>query len=700
MLKKMSLICILLYALFIYAEEFPIATGNFSQTYPQIAFDGDNYYVVYVDRRSGASFYGFYGRFVTPEGEVLAGETEIVPAHNAMSFMHHIARGDDQYLFVWSRQRGPYNYTRDTYARRLDGNGQPVGASFQVSLGNTLSCNFIRTAFDGENYLVIWQEGSPTQQSHIRAQFVSSTGSLIGQNFSIRPQNVPDNAAQIYPDILFDGTNYFVVWDDNRTGSRSIYGQFISPEGDYVGDNVIITTEPVDQMLVQVAFNGTHFLAVWGDNRENPNNKSVYGQLVDLQGNLVGNHIPISLVLGNIEKSWPSVGSNGNQFLVAWRQDVYRFSGREETLLFNNEEDREIIFSAAGFNRELERQLWYDVYGRVINADGSFGSEELPICTALYHQDEPAVASDMQDFLVAWMDSRNQNQYYDIYGMIIEGETADVFYPPQNLTAELININEIFLSWEEPLPSDLVITAYHIYENEELLYVIEDPSELSYQTTGRNEGDYTFYVTALYEDDLESEPSNQEELTVILLPPIEFSAFLDNGYVNCSWSDPSSLRALTFFRLYRNEVLLVETDETFFFDTEIEPGFYSYYVTAVYDDLYESAASDTIEVNVTGIDEPEPLSHLYLLKQNFPNPFNPRTTIQFVIPESKQVVLAVYDLKGRKIAILIDDVLPAGDHQIIWNGRDEAGRAMPSGVYFYRMRTDQKILTGKMMLLK
>ncbi|MBW6515458.1 MAG: T9SS type A sorting domain-containing protein [Candidatus Cloacimonetes bacterium] len=696
---KITLISFLfvIISLNLWAEEFPIATGTYSQTYPQIVFDEENYYVVFVDKRGGASSYGFYGKFVTPEGDVLAGETEVVPAHNAMSFMHHLAWGDDQYLFVWSRQRGPYNYTRDTYARRLNESGQPLGASFPVSIGNTLSASFIRTAYDGENYLVIWQEGMPTQEAHIRAQFVSSTGTLIGQNFSIRPPDLPANTAQIYPDIVFDGTKYFVDWDDSRTGSRCIYAQFVSPAGDMVGDNIIITTEVANQFLVQTAFNGTHFLVVWADSRDNPNNKSIYGQLVDTSGNLVGDHIPISIVVGNMERSWPDIGSNGSQFLVTWQQDFYRSSSRS----FENRE-REEIHIAAGVDVSDRQQLWYDVYGRVINANGSFATDEIPICTAIYHQDEPAVASDMQDFLVAWEDSRNQNQYYDIYGMIIEGEIVAEYHPPHNLTADIININEIYLTWEEPLPSTMQVIGYNIYENDLLLTEIEDLALLYYQTTGRDNGVYQYHVTAIYEDEIESDPSNLIEIEIVLLPPLNLEAEVDTSYyiINLWWLPPTTLRELTAYRLYRNGELLIETVELFFVDTEPPLGMNDYYVIALYDDLYESEPSNVVSAGYTNITDTVNTPLVTSLNQNIPNPFNPETIIKFTVSEPTHVKLIIYNLKGQKLKTLLDEFIAAGEYQYFWNGLDEQRREMPSGIYLYQLITEKEIITRKMIMLK
>jgi hypothetical protein len=88
------------------------------------------------------------------------------------------------------------------------------------------------------------------------------------------------------------------------------------------------------------------------------------------------------------------------------------------------------------------------------------------------------------------------------------------------------------------------------------------------------------------------------------------------------------------------------------------------------------------------------------LAQNLPNPFNPQTTITFTVPEPVRVHLAVFDARGKLVNVLLDKPLNEGRHEARWNGDDHAGRAAPSGVYFYRLRAGKQVLTKKMILLK
>ncbi len=90
----------------------------------------------------------------------------------------------------------------------------------------------------------------------------------------------------------------------------------------------------------------------------------------------------------------------------------------------------------------------------------------------------------------------------------------------------------------------------------------------------------------------------------------------------------------------------------------------------------------------------------WALYQNYPNPFNPETIIPFDLVESTEVEIAVYDLLGQRVALIQDALLPAGHHEINWNGCNAAGNQVASGVYFVQMRTAQFVATRKLAKVK
>jgi hypothetical protein len=102
---------------------------------------------------------------------------------------------------------------------------------------------------------------------------------------------------------------------------------------------------------------------------------------------------------------------------------------------------------------------------------------------------------------------------------------------------------------------------------------------------------------------------------------------------------------------------------------------------------------------VTG-DDPMPVPGATFLAQNWPNPFNPATTIAFGIKESGHVSLRIYDAAGRLVTTLIDEVRPAGSYSTEWNGESPGGSPAASGVYFYKLKTGEFEKTRKMILLR
>jgi len=90
------------------------------------------------------------------------------------------------------------------------------------------------------------------------------------------------------------------------------------------------------------------------------------------------------------------------------------------------------------------------------------------------------------------------------------------------------------------------------------------------------------------------------------------------------------------------------------------------------------------------------------LDQNYPNPFNRATVTRFALPEAGRVELAVFNLAGQQVTTLVEGARKAGTYTIHWDGRDDGGRQLASGVYLYRLRTGdgKQVETRKLVLMK
>ncbi len=89
-----------------------------------------------------------------------------------------------------------------------------------------------------------------------------------------------------------------------------------------------------------------------------------------------------------------------------------------------------------------------------------------------------------------------------------------------------------------------------------------------------------------------------------------------------------------------------------------------------------------------------------VLGQNYPNPFNPSTSIAFELPARSSAVVEIFDVNGALIRKLVDETMDAGRHTVEWNGRDDGGHVVGSGVYFYRLTAAGRTQSKKMVILK
>jgi len=145
---------------------------------------------------------------------------------------------------------------------------------------------------------------------------------------------------------------------------------------------------------------------------------------------------------------------------------------------------------------------------------------------------------------------------------------------------------------------------------------------------------------------------------------------------------------------------------TYFYDLYTLGGNDNYF--KAYDNLKKLYMSQQIAAgviasgtpNIAYRDNDKPLPTTFALAQNYPNPFNPETRIDYALPEASTVRLEVFNLLGQKVRALLDQPEQAGNHSVVWNGRDDAGRVVSSGVYLYRLTAMDFVETKKMMLLK
>lgn len=188
-------------------------------------------------------------------------------------------------------------------------------------------------------------------------------------------------------------------------------------------------------------------------------------------------------------------------------------------------------------------------------------------------------------------------------------------------------------------------------------------------------------------------------------PPQNLVAEAGDGVVHLSWDAPVENEfTLEGYNVYRDGEMINTSflTDTEFTDNNVENDVtYTYYVTAVYSEG-ESLPSNTVEATPgeTSTDDISIIPLTTKLGNNYPNPFNPSTTIQFDLNSSNNVKLEIFNIKGQLIKTLANNFFTAGRHYLNWDGKDNNGNQVSSGIYLYKMQSGDYANIKKMIMMK
>lgn len=248
-------------------------------------------------------------------------------------------------------------------------------------------------AYDSQNnrYLLVYVKEDIGLAPHIYGQLLNCDGTAYGNEFQISEEDY----MKYNPSVAYDAVNnrFLVVWSELRNGtSDDIYGQLVNVDGTLSGSSFPISTANNAQYYPAIAYDSANqrFLVVWEDYR-NGNHYDIYGQLVNANGTLNGSNFPISTATNH--QYYPAVAydSVNQRFLVVWS--------------------------------DLRGGISYDIYGQLVNANGTLNGESFSISTDNNHQTHPSLAYDStnQRFLVVFT-NYSASTDYDIYGQLVNAD--------------------------------------------------------------------------------------------------------------------------------------------------------------------------------------------------------------------------------------------------------------------------------------
>jgi len=303
---------------------------------------------------------------------------------------------------------------------------------------------------------------------------------------------------------------------------------------------------------------------------------------------------------------------------------------------------------------------------------------------------------------------------------------AQILADPESFQSEFIGIQHLSKSsgtWPTSGNWATITMTGDGGSNTLLLYIdedtnIDDNTEPSWPRDVQ--GILTQYDTSSpYTDAYQIMPRYYSDIQTDGSLPVELSSFsgnAHNGYIQLKWVTDSEIENLGFilerkdsrsdwFEIasYVNTPALegqgsTNRSSTYeYTDNHTSPGgIYNYRLSDVsYSGKITRLGTRTVKLD---IDQMSP--ETYALKQNFPNPFNPTTTISYTLPELSSVTLTVVDIRGQEVTTLQNSAKPAGNYEVRWNGLDQSGNQVSTGVYFARFQAGSISKSIKMVYLR
>ena len=275
-----------------------------------------------------------------------------------------------------------------------------------------------------------------------------------------------------------------------------------------------------------------------------------------------------------------------------------------------------------------------------------------------------------------------------------------------NVVENLLLINQDgngLLTWDNPTSGlnggayNNSIEGYHLERNDGTVFEITG-IQTEYLDTSISSPAFYNYIVTPYNliGDGGSEISNIEYLGIPFNPPDNLLVDENTGLF--TWDTPAT-DDLNGYNVYLDEVLEGTTTELEWQFTNLIIG--TSYIAGVIA-VYDEGDSDmvTIEFIFEGTGAGNILLLVTELSGSYPNPFNPTTTINFSFKEVGQVSLEIFNIKGQKVKQLVSEQLLAGQHSVVWDGTDDNNKPVSSGIYFYKLKTENYEKTKRMVLLK
>ena len=395
----------------------PFTVAPSFEGHPALAFDGTSYLAVWTDRRSGN--YDIRGARIAEDGTVLDPGSFLITSGASDEGLPRVAFDGTNFLVVWADPATDAlaSINADVRGARVTPQGavlDPNGFDISAAAG---AQGWPAVAFDRTNYLVAWADLRATPQASVYAARVSPSGDVLD------PAGIPVAAGPTHlaePGIAFDGASSLITWRDKRNDDGDLYGARVTPQGVVLDPAGLPLAVGVGtQQTPKVAFDGANHVVAFRDDVIRAIRVTPQGNVLDSGG------LPLSPP--SVFAYDPNVAFDGTNAVVLWSEE----SSPQSLQLFGarvspagavldsggvplTPNHLEVNQPAIAHGSASTLAVWTqrgpglpDIYGSRLSAQlAALDAPGFPVAGARATEEQPAVAFDGQNYVVAWADSR------------------------------------------------------------------------------------------------------------------------------------------------------------------------------------------------------------------------------------------------------------------------------------------------------
>ncbi len=698
------------------------ATGGSQVGSQMVSDDAGGMIVCWIDNRNG-NFDIFAQRFnATGAPQWVANGVPVVVAAGTQNVSDMIPDGAGGLIVSWDDGRGGNN---DPYIQRLNASGTALWTPNGVALSTDPALQYFpEIVSDGAgNTFVTWADersGVPD----VYAQKINAAGAPQWGANGLGVCTEPFE--QSGPIAVTDGsTGVYITWKDYRGGGNPhVYGQHLMASGAsaWLPGGIPLTSLLAEDQPFPLADGLGNLIVSWADYR-GPDAPDLYIQKFNGAGNpqWQSNGVPLTVAPGTQSGTWWMSDDQGGA-IVVW-QDTY-----------------------------LQGNT--DIYAQRVANNGSLlwsGFNGIPVSTGPGNQTTGRATSDgAHGMLLAFLDDRNQAGSGDVYG-----ERVEQFGQLGNPEADITNVRDVAndqggqvrVSW---LASYLDVGFYSLVNEYRLWrrvpirlalqriaqgaslkttgsdatasfweYVATQPANgfPSYSMVAATEGDSlagsnprtSFLVEARYSyggQHWDSQPDSGYSVDNLGPPtPAPFTGNYSNGTSYLTWGN-NPAPDLSNYRLYRGSSstfvpnagnrIATPTQNSY---ADPVGGLFVYKLSAV--DVHGNESGYATLLPSAPVDVPDPSLPVSLrISPPAPNPARNGTAFRIAMPAAARVKAEILDQQGRVVRSLADQTMGAGERELSWDGRTEAGSAVPSGLYFYCIVVGDRTMKGRVAIVR